>query len=176
MTYPYNYQYQPYPFNYSPTYQQPQPNQQQPMIQQPQNPQPLQIQNGGFISVRSIDEAQRYAVAPGNAVTFKIEGVPIVCEKSQGFSQLEAPRFEVFDLVKRDSPPIYQEAANESQNQAQSQSQEAAKYVAHEDIVPILDNVENLKNEIENLKSQISEMTAKKPPTKAKKEEKEGEE
>lgn len=54
--------------------------------------QPQQIQNGGFMLVPSEDIARSYPVAPGNCVTFKIEGQPIVMEKSMGFSQLEAPR------------------------------------------------------------------------------------
>ena len=70
------------------------------MVQQPvQNQQP-QIQNGGFISVRSIDEARNYPVAPGNAVTFKIDSQPFVCEKVLGFSQFEAPSFKVYKLVE----------------------------------------------------------------------------
>lgn len=64
--------------------------------------QPTQIQNGGFISVRSENEVMNYPVAPGNCVTFKIEGQPIVMEKSMGFSQLEAPHVERYRLVKEE--------------------------------------------------------------------------
>ena len=75
--------------------------------QYPNNYYQQQVQNGGFVSVPSIDTAQRYPVAPGNSVTFKIENEPIVCEKTQGFSVLEAPTFKVFDLVERKiSQPI----------------------------------------------------------------------
>ena len=79
---------------------------QQNMIQQPVQNQPLQIQNGGFISVRSIDEARNYPVAPGNSVTFKIEGQLFVCEKTLGFSQFEAPVFDIYKLVKVDGSEV----------------------------------------------------------------------
>lgn len=75
--------------------------QQQPMVQQPsqQISQP-QIQNSGFLSVPNEDMALNYPVAPGNCVTFKIEGKPIVMEKSMGFSQLESPKIKRYRLVE----------------------------------------------------------------------------
>jgi hypothetical protein len=79
-----------------------------PMMQQPQNMQQMQapttpqIQNGGFVSVRSMAEAQNYPVAPGNSVTFKDENAPYVYTKTMGFSQLDRPIFEVFRLVKEE--------------------------------------------------------------------------
>lgn len=91
-------------YNYFPMYQNPyqmipQQQVQQPVIQQQQVP---QMQNGGFMSVTSEQEARNYPVAPGNVITFKIEGQPYVCEKSQGFSQLEGPKFEKYRLVKEE--------------------------------------------------------------------------
>ena len=62
---PYNY-YQPY-------YQQYQPYS--------NNQQPQQIQNGGFVSVRSAQEAFNYPVALGNSVTFKDETAPYIYVK-----------------------------------------------------------------------------------------------
>lgn len=87
-------------------------NQQNQAFQQPQfyQPQPMQnqqmqIQNGGFMVVPSEDMARTYPVAPGNCVTFKIEGKPIVMEKSMGFSQLEAPRIDRYRLVREEDMP-----------------------------------------------------------------------
>lgn len=86
-----------YPFNnYSYPYQQ---NFQQP-YQQPQ-----QIQNSGFVSVRSIEEAFNWPVAPGNSITFKDENAPFVYTKTKGFSPLEQPTFEKYRLVKEDETP-----------------------------------------------------------------------
>ena len=59
-----------------------------------------QIQNGGFISVSSEEDARKYPVAPGNSVTFKNENAPYVYTKTMGFSQLDRPLFEKFRLQK----------------------------------------------------------------------------
>lgn len=102
MAYPYQ-PYYPQPFyqqNYQPQMQQQQPMQQAPIQPPQQNNQ--QIQNGGFMLVPSEDIVKTYPVAPGNCVTFKIEGKPIVMEKSMGFSQLEAPRVDRYRLVREE--------------------------------------------------------------------------
>lgn len=74
----------------------------QQMAQQINQQMPQQIQNGGFVSVRSIAEAQNYPVAHGNSITFKDESAPYVYVKTMGFSQLDRPTFEVFRLVKEE--------------------------------------------------------------------------
>lgn len=67
----------------------------------PQNNQ--QIQNGGFISVRSEQEARCYPVAIGNSVTFHDETSPHVYTKTMGFSQLDRPIFKKYKLVEEES-------------------------------------------------------------------------
>ena len=64
--------------------------------------QPQQIQNGGFISVRSAQDAMNYPVAPGNSVTFKDESGPYVYVKTMGFNQMEAPSFKRYRLGEED--------------------------------------------------------------------------
>lgn len=86
--YPYYPQYYQVPQNIQPNAPQ--------QIQQPQ------IQNGGFVSVRSESEARNYPVAIGNSVTFKDETEPYVYTKTMGFSQLDRPIFEKYKLVKED--------------------------------------------------------------------------
>jgi hypothetical protein len=61
-----------------------------------------QIQSGGLVSVRSVEEAYNYPVAPGNSITFKDETQPYVYTKTKGFSPLEQPVFEKYRLVKVD--------------------------------------------------------------------------
>lgn len=68
---------------------------------QQMNQPPAPMQNG-FMVVRTEQEARNYPVAPGNVITFKIENQPIVCEKAQGFSQLEGPVFHKYRLIKAD--------------------------------------------------------------------------
>ena len=88
MAYPY---FQGYP-SYNPMYYQQLQNMQQPQQQQ-NNQQAPQIQNGGFIIVKDINEAMNYPVAPGNSVTFKNENQPYIYTKTLGFSQLDQPIF-----------------------------------------------------------------------------------
>ncbi|HCJ37832.1 MAG TPA: hypothetical protein DHV37_05845 [Erysipelotrichaceae bacterium] len=60
------------------------------------------VYNGGLVSVRNVNEARNYPVAPGNSVTFKDENSPYIYTKTMGFSQLDRPMFEVFRLVRED--------------------------------------------------------------------------
>ena len=73
-----------------------------PYLQQQQNIQP-QIQNGGFVSVRSEAEAMNYPVALGTSVTFRDETAPYIYTKTTGFSQLDRPKFEKFKLIKENT-------------------------------------------------------------------------
>lgn len=137
----------------------------QPMIQNPQvqnqNFQPnyqqnyqqnqQQIQNGGFMVVPSEDMARTYPVAPGNCVTFKIEGKPIVMEKSMGFSQLEAPRIDRYRLVREEDAPKEQNLApnspndNPANNEAYEKLKEQIK-AQDEQIKDILERLEKVED------------------------------
>lgn len=90
-------------YNYMPNYM---PYQYQPQYQQPQQ------MATGFVSVRNIEEAFNYPIAPGNSITFKDENAPYVYTKTKGFSPLEQPVFERYRLVKEEPA----EAAKTPQN------------------------------------------------------------
>lgn len=131
----------PYPFyqNY-PNYNQMYLQQQLQSIQQPQqNNQTPQIQNGGFVMVKDINEAMNYPVAPGNSVTFKNENQPYIYTKTLGFSQLDQPIFEIFKLVKEE---------NELPKEEIKEELPVIEYLS-------IDEAEKLKTEIENLKTEI---------------------
>lgn len=120
----------------------------QPIVQ----PQP-QIQNGGFVSVRNETEARNYPVALGNSVTFKDETAPYIYTKTMGFSQLDAPKFDKYKLVKEtpaEQPKLLQDEVFDDK--------------------AILDTVEGLKGEIEAIWGEI-EGLKKKPVIKPKKKE-----
>ena len=127
-------------------YQNPQSYQQNPQAYQ-QNQQ--QIQNGGFMLVANEDIARSYPVAPGNCVTFKIEGKPIVMEKSMGFSQLEAPRIDRYRLVREEDAPNEQ---NLPQNAPKENSME------NETINELKGQIKALNEEMEELKKRLSEL------------------
>ncbi len=142
----------PYPYYQYPNYNQMYYQQQMQNVQQQQTP---QIQNGGFIFVKDINEAKNYAVAPGNSVTFKIESQPYICTKTLGFSQLDQPIFEVFKLVKEE---------NEWQNNGSTES-------VTDDLLPneylsisqgneIKVEMTKLKSELTELKDELNELKA----------------
>lgn len=77
---------------------------QQPIQQQmPQMQNAQQVQTG-FVTVPTEEEALRYPIAPGNSIIFKIEGKPVIIEKSMGFSQFESPKVEKYKLEKEEAP------------------------------------------------------------------------
>lgn len=63
-------------------------------------------QNGGFVTVRSEDEARNYPVAPGNSVTFRNESAPYIYTKTAGSSPLDHPVFDRYRLVKEEAEPV----------------------------------------------------------------------
>ena len=95
-----------------------------------------QPQGSSFVSVRSIEEAYNYPVAPGNSITFKDENAPFVYTKTKGFSPLEQPVFEKYRLVKEDDMP----------QKAPEKPQEAVNY--DEQIKLLWDEVNALKGQI----------------------------
>lgn len=62
----------------------------------------MQIQDGGFVTLPNEEMVYTYPVGLGRSVTFKIEGKPIVMEKTV-FSQFEAPKIKRFRLVEEEA-------------------------------------------------------------------------
>ena len=115
--------------------------------------QPMQIQNGGFVSVRSAQEAFNYPVALGNSVTFKDETAPYIYVKTRGFSQLEEPVFEQFQLVKVNTA----QKASETPVQAiEVREGNDTGYALKSDTAALWDEIEALKEEIDLLKKKVS--------------------
>lgn len=153
-------QYPPYP-----QYQQPG-QQMQGVLQNPQQPHgqqqmlptqmsgtSQQIQSGGFVSVRSIEEAFNYPVQPGKSVTFKDEYAPYVYTKTKGFSQLEEPVFEKYRLVKEEN--------GQTQGQVQEQPQEPKQkeeYALKSDFLDAISDFDDLRKQIKNLENQIKSL------------------
>ena len=112
--------------------------------------QQLQIQNGGFVSVRSAQEAFNYPVALGNSVTFKDETAPYIYVKTRGFSQLEEPVFEQFQLVKVNTA----QKASETPVQAiEVREGNDTGYALKSDTAALWDEIEALKKRLSELKA-----------------------
>lgn len=148
MPYPY---YQGYP-NYNPMYYQQQLQNMQQMNNSQQNIQSSpQIQNGGFVMVKDINEAMNYPVAPGNSVTFKNENLPYIYTKTLGFSQLDNPIFEKFRLVKEVDEKI-EEVVDTTENNVPF-----VEYVTKEEADNLRTEINVLKEEINFLKEYIED-------------------
>ena len=148
MPYPY---YQGYP-NYNPMYYQQQLQNMQQMNNSQQNIQSSpQIQNGGFVMVKDINEAMNYPVAPGNSVTFKNENLPYIYTKTLGFSQLDNPIFEKFRLVKEVDEQI-EAVVDTTENNVPF-----VEYVTKEEADSLRTEINVLKEEINFLKEYIED-------------------
>ena len=94
----YNYPYYPTQSNTYPTQMNVGSTQMNVGTPQPQT----QIQDGGFVTLPNEEMVYTYPVGLGRSVTFKIEGKPIVMEKTV-FSQFEAPKIKRFRLVEEET-------------------------------------------------------------------------
>lgn len=171
MAYPNPNYYQPYPQQYQmpqPMYQpnmsmQMQPNQQvqpQPAPQAQQTMPKMETVNGGFVSVRSEQEARNYPVAPMNSITFKDETAPYVYTKTMGLSQLEPPRFEKYRLVKEEDTPVASLQAHTDTKQEEVDNSLAKELNGQ--IKAIKDDIDDLWKEIDSIKEPPKKTSSRK--------------
>lgn len=116
------------------------------------NNQGNQYQNNqnGIVTVRSIDEARMYPVAPGNSITFRDENAPYIYTKTMGFSQLDRPIFEKYRLMKEEDVPV---ASQETHGQPlNGQAKDSVPYALKSDIEALTASYEALRQEVELLK------------------------
>ena len=110
---------------------------------------PQTIQNSGFVSVRSVQEAFNYPVAPGNSILFKDENAPFIYTKTKGFSQLEEPVFERYRLVK------------EEPEQKPVQSDNVPEYALKSDLSALqtmfASEIEKLRNNLNEIKGDVTD-------------------
>lgn len=123
-----------------------------------------QIQNGGFVSVRSIEEAYNYPIAPGNSVTFKVENAPLVCTKTMSFNQLDRPIFKKYRLVEEpDAQPTT--AKNGDFSAEQQKSIDLSEYVKTSEFQAFAakygDIAEQLTRTIDRMKLDIDALSDK---------------
>ena len=113
-------------------------------LQQPQQTsQAPQIQNAGFLAAPNEDFVMNYPVGPGNCLTFKIEGKPIVMEKSMGFSQFESPKIERYRLMREEAAE-HTEMAQKDDADIKSMIDSINK--TNDEIEAIWDEIDKLKN------------------------------
>ena len=143
MAYQNPYMFPQYPQNYPQNYQFNQPQAQQ-------APQQMQIQNGGFVSIRGEQEARNFPVQIGTSVTFKDETAPYIYTKTMGFSQLDIPKFEKFKLVKENDAPVANaEGVNSDEN---TKDIDLSIYVTKTEFDAFKTLVAGIEEEVEKLK------------------------
>ena len=118
-----------------------------------------QIQNGGFVSVRSKQEALMWPIAPGSSITFKDETAPYVYTKTMGFSQLDRPQFETYRLIKEDEPEAHQMAVQQGQTQQTTENAKAADYALKSDLEILVTAYNKLQKELEEMKASLNQPT-----------------
>lgn len=140
--------YQPYQFG-NPYQTQPY---QQPAPQQPQ------IQSGGFLSVPSRQDVEKYPVAPGNSVTFFCPKEMMLYVKTKDYSPLTNPVIEDYKITKTQAPV---KTENSPSDGVSASERKAIAYATKDDIDAVTE-------EINELKRRVDALTAKKPTTKKK--------
>ena len=90
--------------NYQPGYFQ------QPVPQMSQYQQQIQ-QSNIVVNAPSIEEAEKYPVAPGSGVVIKVTNSPFILCKSMGFSQFDQPSLKWYKLLEEEP----KKQTNESQ-------------------------------------------------------------
>ena len=153
-----------FPMNYSqmyyPQYQQPQQMQQATQIQA-QYP----ATQGGFVRVRSENEARMYPVAPGNSVTFIDETGPYCYCKTVNMGQLDRPIFEKYRLVKEEDATQPVEAQEKPDN---APAIDLSKYAKKQDIEAFRGDIEAMKQDIETFRSDLYGLAGKKTTSRKK--------
>lgn len=135
-------------------------NIQQP-IQQPVTPVP-QLSNQTMM-IATEEEVMKYPIAPGNTIPFKIDGKPLIIEKSMGMSQFDSPRYERYKLVKEgqndNTEPINDKTEDKSEYILKAEYEENRAHT-EDDIKEIRNSIEEstaqLYDEIDTLKKMIN--------------------
>lgn len=145
MAYPYYPYSNPYPNFPQQNFQQPTPT-----------PQPTPpVQNGGFVVIPKEDIVYNYPVGMGNCVTFKVEGQPIVLEKTGPLSQFDTPKIVRYRLVKEEMPSQEtQEAQTGTKNES---AVDLSDYIKKSEFEPITKELGILKKELSDLKTSLGE-------------------
>lgn len=111
---------------------------QSPVIQQPVQQAVPQNQNL-VVNLPTIEDAEKYPVAPGTGVVIKINNSPFILCKSMGYSQFDSPVLKWYKLIEEE--PI---KAEESK----------------------VDEINDLRSQIADLRAMIENLATPKQPVK----------
>lgn len=103
--------------------------------------QPKPIVYGGMVPVSSIEDVLKYPVQPGVCVHFKDENADYIYTKTQGFSQMEKPILEAYELHKVDFDALLPE------------NKKLANYVTVEQMNELTGVISQLAQQVADLKN-----------------------
>lgn len=106
------------------------------------------IQNGGFVTVQSENDARMYPVAHGTSVTFRDENAPFIYTKTLGFGQLDSPSFEKYRLVKEQISEIGPKS---------EPGQDLSIYITKTEFDTLRDEIDGLKQAVEDLRRELGD-------------------
>ena len=125
----------------------------------PQQPTP-QIQSGGFVPVKSFAEVDAWQIAPGNSMTFYLEGngtnLPVIFVKKKGFSQFDPTTLDVYDLVKRENTP--QNTQNSDSSNVPQKDIDLSGYVKTADFDAFTAKYNNISAMVEQLAETVTRL------------------
>lgn len=107
------------------------------------------IQNSGFVTVQSEEEARTYPLAHGMSVMFRDENSPYIYSKTLGFGQLDIPVFERYRLIKEP----YQTA----QKPSEENKAEEISYVTKDEFDPFKSEIKTIKEMVEKLRRDLGD-------------------
>ena len=126
-------------YGYNPYQQQYYPNYQQNVV-----PQQNVASQSNTMAIATEEEVLKYPVAPGNSIAFKIDGQPLIIEKSMGTSQFDSPKYERYRLIKEGETP-----------KAEDKTEYIPKSVYEDDRHHTDDSIEQIKASIDELTTQL---------------------
>lgn len=150
--------YQNYPMNYS-AQTNAYPTQ---MNINPMQINPQQSVGNHTMAIATEEEVLKYPVAPGNSIPFKIDGQPLIIEKSMGMSQFDSPKYKRYRLIEEDTEDISEDKPAYILKSVYEDDRQAVS----EDIKEIRNNIEEfttqIYDDIDNLKKLINRNRVKK--------------
>lgn len=111
------------------------------LYQSNDNQQQRPIIYGGMVPVNGPDEVLKYPVQPGVCVHFKDENADYIYTKTQGFSQMEKPILEAYELNKVDFESLLPE------------NKKLANYVTVDQMSELTSVISQLTQEVMSLKN-----------------------
>ena len=112
-----------------------------------------QIQNGGFVRVKSEKDVLDYPLAPGYTMTFIDEGATHCYTKTMGFNQFEKAKIDKYRLVKEsvDETPVANALTNDSSN--------LVRFALKADLEAFSGKIEGFEKELAEMKKMMEKET-----------------